>query len=58
MGLSAKHNYYDITKKSSRIDTAKNEGYISPMIFPVNIQFLFKKIGVLFNRLKSCGKNR
>ncbi|SVC42765.1 uncharacterized protein METZ01_LOCUS295619, partial [marine metagenome] len=26
-----------------RIDTAKNEGYISPMIFPVNIQFLFKK---------------
>ena len=43
MGLCAKHNYYDITKKSSRIDTAKNEGYISPMIFPVNIQFLFKK---------------
>ena len=49
MDLYAKHNCYDITKKSYPIDTAKNEGYISPIIFPVNIQFLFKK---------SCGKNR
>ena len=48
MGLSAKHNYYDITKKSSRIDTAKNEGYISPMIFPVIIQFLFKILLVFY----------
>jgi len=40
--LYDKKNFYNIAKKSSRIDTAKNEGYISPMIFQGIIQFLFK----------------